>query len=875
MLKKYSEGIIMTTACIGNVVPVMFNQGRHDEAKAMLDAWHNIFGDRFYIEIQPLNIDLQRMANYNLIQYAIENDIKMVATTDVHYTLKEDHADHDILVRMGTGKTINSQDAMIYSNDYWIKSYDEMIESFETQSQSMAETFEEIFDHDAYMQVIEEALENTNAIADMVEDIKLGSDINLFPKIDIPIGMTAEGYLTSTCFQNLYKYKNTHPEIDLRVYERRLYEELRIINTKGFAPYILVVQDYIEWANAHGCPTGPGRGSGAGSLVLFMMGITRIIDPIKYGLLFFRFLTIDRTAPPDIDTDFEYNNRDRVVEYLQEKYGYDCVAHIGTYSELGVKSGLKDVGRVLEIDFGIINTITHKVDEWSDKPDLSFADLDRLKDSDRENEKRSWEEFSTLESQNPDLFRLARRFEGNPKNMGVHASGILITPMPINDLFPTRVKDGVTVTFYTGVQLEDLKAIKFDLLGLKTLTVIKETLNAIDENLSMNDLYDMVDIDDPDMFAMIQSKQTDGLFQIESNLFKGMVESIIPNSMNDIIVINSLGRPGPLSAGMDKAYADRKNGRAEAVEPLPGTWEVVSDTYGTICYQEQIMLISKIVAGFDDNQSDTYLRKAFAKKKKDKMIMCRQWFIYGKINDEAPEEYNEDDKNQPEYDPKGKHGPAIQGGIARGYTEEDLVAFWSNIEGFADYLFNKSHAACYSYITVLTGWLKKYYPAEFMAALMTMQDETEKIDNYTKVARAMGIEVTCPNINLSQHGFVAANHSLIVYGLNSVKGVGESSIPDIINNRPYASIEEVFQKIPRKSFNKRVAVALAKAGGFDTMEPNRYQVLNTIYDLRHDDDEERYISDAYDDQACIEFEKEILGTPVTHIPFWDDVIEGQ
>lgn len=353
---------------------------------------------------------------------------------------------------------------------------------------------------------------------------------------------------------------------------------------------------------------------------------------------------------------------------------------------MGVKSGLKDVGRVLEIEYGVMNEITKKVDEWSDKPDLSFEDLDKLKDSDRETERKAWEEFNNYETQYPELFRLARRFAGTPRNYGVHASGILITPDPVNNLFPTRIKDGVTVTLYTGVQLEDLKAIKFDILGLKTLSVIKETLNAIDKSLTMDDLYKMVDINDKEMFAMIQQKQTDGLFQIESPLFKGMVESIVPNTMNDIIVITSLGRPGPLSAGMDKAYAERKHGRQEAVEPLPGTWAVVADTYGTICYQEQIMIISKIVAGFDDNQSDSYLRKAFAKKKKDKMAQCRQWFIYGKINAEAPEGYNADNKNQPDYDPKGKCGPAIKGGILNGYTEKQLVDFWANIEGFADYL---------------------------------------------------------------------------------------------------------------------------------------------------------------------------------------------
>lgn len=870
MLERYNEGIIMTTACIGNVVPSLINDGKYEEAEAQLDKWHRIFGDRLYVEIQPLDLDLQHLANVTLIGWAKEKGIKIIATTDVHYTLKEDHDDHDTLLCIGIGKNKCDCDRMKYSNDYWIKSYSEMIEYFTTQGESMQLAFGGAFNMDDYMAVVEEALEETNHVADRIESIQLGSSVNLFPKVEIPYAaMTAEAYLNMKCFRNLYKYKKKNPEIDLRLYEKRLSDELHVINTKGFAPYILTVEDYIAWANANGCPTGPGRGSGAGSLVLFLLDITKIIDPIKYGLLFFRFLTMDRSAPPDIDTDFEYYNRDRVIQYLQEKYGHECVSHIGTYSEMGVKSGLKDVGRVLSIDFNVMNEITKKVETWLDKPDLEFKDLDKLKESDRDYEKQAWAEFNSYEQKYPELFRLARKFEGTPRQPGVHASGILITPMAINELFPTRYKDGTTITMYTGVQLEKLKAIKFDILGLKTLSVIKNTLEAIDESLTMDDLYEMVEIDDHDMFQMIQGKNTDGLFQIESGLFKGMIEAIVPNSMNDIIVITSLGRPGPLQAGMDKMYASRKHGEEEASEPLPGTWSIVEDTHGTICYQEQIMLISKVVAGYDDNQSDSYLRKAFAKKKKDMMAQCRQWFIYGKVNGPAPEGHDPSNMNQPEYDPSGKHGPAIDGGIKRGYSEKQLSDFWANIEGFADYLFNKSHAACYSYITVLTGWLKKYHAAKFMAALMSIQDKEEKIDAYTKVARSMGISVKAPDINLSGEFFTAIGDE-ILYGIGSVKGVGASSVPEILSLRPFDSIEDLMGRINKRSFNKRVAVALAKAGAFDAMNPNRHEVLNTFYEIRNDNDE-RLPSDEFTPEVCIEFEKATLGTPVTHIPWWDDV----
>jgi DNA polymerase-3 subunit alpha len=876
MLEKYNEGLIMTTACIGGIVPSLINDGKYQEASDQLDNWKRIFGDRFYIEIQPLNIEEQRLANLQMVSMANEKRIKIVATTDVHYTLKSDHDDHDTLLCIGTGKLKSEEDRMRYSNDFWIKSYDEMIETFDAQSDSMQEEYgSDIFDKNEYMQIIRDALANTNVIASMTEDIKLGSDIDLFPDIKIPFGMTAEKWLTLKCFQGLYKYKKKHPEIKLRLYEKRLNDELHVINTKGFAPYILVVQDYIEWANSHGCPTGPGRGSGAGSLVLFMLGITKVIDPIKYNLLFFRFLTMDRTAPPDIDTDFEYYNRDRVITYLEEKYGKECVAHIGTYSEEGVKSGLKDVGRVLGIDFGVMNTITKKVDEWLDMPSLKFKHLDALKDSSREFDRKAWEEFHQYELDYPELFRLARAFEGTKRNTGVHASGVLVTPMSVNELFPTRkAKDGTTVTLYTGVQLEELKAIKFDILGLKTLSVIKNTLTAIDESLTMDDLYEMVDVDDPQIFEVIQNKETEGLFQIESNLFKGMIEEIIPTGMNDIVVINALGRPGPLKAGMPKSYALRKNGKEEAVEPLRDTWEFVSDTYGTIAYQEQIMLIAKRVAGYDDNQADSHLRKAFAKKKKDKMALCRQWFIYGKRNEAAPEGYNAEDCNQPMYDAKGKYGPAIQGGIANGYEEQILVDFWTNIEGFADYLFNKSHAACYAYICMLTGWLKTYYPAKFLAALLSTQKEQEKIDTYIKVARNMSIHVMAPNINLSERDFAEVDGN-ILYGLGSIKGVGEASIDPIIDNRPYTSVEDAIEKIEKKAFKKNVGEAIISAGGFDWLNPNRFELVNIFHTVRKDKKEEILDIDQYDEQMCIEMEKHFLGSPVTYVPWWDQVQAGE
>ncbi|MCY8890530.1 DNA polymerase III subunit alpha [Bacillus spizizenii] len=877
MLRNLNEGIIMTSACIGSPVNRMFVQGKDEEAYKILNEWHSIFGDRFFAEIQPLDLDKQWIANVKLIKWARENNVRIVSTNDVHYTRKEDHDDHDTLLCIGIGRYKDETDRMTYSNDYWIKDYDEMLESFARQISSMTENDfpgKEYFDPEEYMRIAIEGLENTNYVASLCEEIRLGSDKPLFPKLEIPNGATPEQWLTTKCYQNLYKYKKSNPEIDLRIYEARLHEELSIINPKGFAPYMLIVEEYIVWANQNDCPTGPGRGSAAGSLVLFLLGITKMIDPIKYNLLFFRFLTADRTSPPDVDTDFDYDNRYKVIEHLEDLYGHANVSHIGTYTVMGVKSSLKDVGRVLRIDFSIMNEITKKMDEILDKPSVKFKHFDKLKDSEDMSDRAKWQEFNKLENEHAEIFRLARRFEGTPRNVGIHASGILVTPMPVNEIVPTRkAKDGTTVTLFTGVQLEDLNFIKFDILGLKTISVIKNCLRHINEELSFESLYEGMDPDDNQVYEMVRRKETDGLFQIESNLFKGMIEDIKPDSLNDIIVINALGRPGPLSAGMPQSYAKRKHGEEEAVEPLRNTWDIVENTLGTIAYQEQLMLISQRVAGFNGNQADSYLRKGTAKKDKKKMALCKQWFVYGKINAAAPAGYDEDNKDQVMYDPEGKHGAPITGGINNGYDKDVLLRFWNDIEGYADYLFNLSHSACYSYITAITAHLKKYYPVQFMTALLTAEDKEEKVEKYIQVSENMGISVRVPDINLSGVDFTPMDNA-ILFGLGSVKGVGETSLPDIIANRPYVSIANAIERIPKKSFNKRVGLALIKSGAFDFYVENRYKGMNEFYDARKDKDD-RYDTEEYNEIICGELEKSVLGAPITYKPWWDQIEPGE
>ena len=461
MIKKYNEGLICTTACVGSYPAQMINQDRFQEAEEYIDEMKNIFGDRFYLEVQPLNDLEQIKTNITYIEWSKKKSINLIATNDVHYANKEDYDNHDTLICMSTGKLKSDIDRMHYSHDFWLRSRQEMQEAFVKQAYNIFNIDDALFEneeYDEYIKAIKQAMDNTVLIADLVEDnIKLGSDTDLFTEQTIPGSLTDKEYLTLLAYKGLYKYLKKHPECNRQQYEARLDYELNIINKKGYAPYMLTVYEYVNWCREQDIPVGPGRGSAAGSLCLFSIGITQNIDPIKYKLLFSRFLTEDRTSPPDVDTDFSYYGRDRLIKHLEDKYGAEKVCHIGTYTELGVKSGIKDVARVLDIPFAISNKITKELDSILADPGVKFKDFEALAEEDE----TAYNKFKALTDEYPELFRLAKVFEGIPKNMGVHASGVLVTPVPVNDLFPTRYdhKKGVKITLYTGPQLEALKAI--------------------------------------------------------------------------------------------------------------------------------------------------------------------------------------------------------------------------------------------------------------------------------------------------------------------------------------------------------------------------------------------------------------------------------
>lgn len=572
-----------------------------------------------------------------------------------------------------------------------------------------------------------------------------------------------------------------------------------------------------------------------------------------------------------MDSDFSYFGRDKVIQHIKDLYGSDNVAHIGTYTQQGVKSGLKDVGRALNINFKVMNNLSRSIDEMEDAvpPQPKFKDYDNLKNGNVQ-EKQLWNKWNKLEQENKELFRLARNFEGLKRNFGVHASGILAMPCKVTDYFPTRKDDhGVTITLFTGTQCEELGTAKLDILGLKTLSIIEKTLKHLNKDVDW--LYKTFDVEDKKMYKILAQAKTDCVFQLESDMFKSMLKNMKPTSFDDISVATSIGRPGPLSAGLDKQYIACKNGKSTIEYPIHGIENILDNTYGIIAYQEQLMQIAKQVSGFDDNQADSIVRKIIAKKKASMFPMMIRCHIYGKKNIEGPDGW-EQDNNAPWYDPKGKYGPEIRGAITNGYTANEMNYYFDYISGFSSYAFNKSHAVAYSFMSMLTTWLKIYYPVQFYSAFLSMQT-VEDLLRYIPMIRKEGIDVKVPEINSSDIDFTPNGNS-ILFGLGSIKGVGDSSIPEIVNNRPYSSLEDIFSKVPKKAFNKRVGEALIKSGALDLFNTNRYELLNEFHSIRKDKIEELNIGQC-NDEAIMEMEMETINCPVTKTPEWYSLDNGE
>lgn len=538
LLEKYHEGLISLTACIASYSSRKICSGEEKAAVKYLDFMKDLFGVDFFLEIQPLTDEDDRQIQTNLfyLNYAVDNNLPIIATNDVHWVRREDYTAHEILTCIGTGFKMSDKNRMKYDPVFWLKSEEEMLEAFNLQM-NVAIDKDYLLETEApiYQEAYIGAINNTGYIADLIDpNIRLGSDKLLFPSVELN-NQTPEEALIEKAQAGLQTYLKQYPNLDKEIYEKRLQHELVVINKKGFAPYFLTIEEMISWCYDNDIAVGPGRGSAAGSLVLFCLGITKCIDPIRDELIFERFLSEDRVAMPDVDTDYSWLNRDKVIQHLEDMYGRQCVAHIGTVTALKVKSAIKDVCRVLGVDFKTSLQISKIIDSLETDPNLSFKMIDSWK----EEAPDKWQQIQELEGKYPEIFKYARLFEGIPRQMGVHASGILVMPMSVSDMFPVRYIDGTAVTLWTGTQVDEYMALKLDVLGLKSMDIIQETLTTV--GLSLKDFYNDFNREDPNIYKMINNKKTEAVFQIESDLMKGLVEEIKPTSFKDLAAMIAIG----------------------------------------------------------------------------------------------------------------------------------------------------------------------------------------------------------------------------------------------------------------------------------------------------------------------------------------------
>lgn len=772
VLREYGKGLIGLSACLAGRLPYLLLSDMQDEAEKYARAMAECL-DEFYLEIQPNSIPAQAVVNKMLVDWAAKYSLPLVATCDSHYILKEDHEYHDLLLCIQTHKTVQDEDRMRFSNDFWIKSEEEVKDGF------------------AYLgdRAVEEAVANTVKIAEACR-VNYTFGQYYFPVLDLN-DMTPEEHLRRETKRNLFKYA-LETGVDMAQYQERLNYELDLICRSGFAPYFLIVQDYIRWAKENGIAVGPGRGSAAGSLVTYLLGITDL-DPIEFGLMFERFLSPERVEMPDIDTDFCYENRGRVLEYIRQRYGADRVAHICTYGTMGLKTAIRDVARALGYPYQVGDRLSKAV------PDDAQTITEAIANS---------YPLQQMANDYPDVVRFVEKLQDTPRHVGTHASGIVISPGPMEEFVPLFVdKDGQLVTMFEMNTLAELGLIKMDVLGLKTLTIIERALQMIGEPIDLN----RIPLDDQDVFRLFQTAETDGVFQLESDMFKRILTEMRPTSFEDVVALVALGRPGPLGSGMVDQYIDRKHGKSRIEYMHPDLEEILAPTYGVIVYQEQVMAIARKMAGYTLGQADS-LRKAMGKKKPELMALHRQWFIDGT---------EVDDKGKPMKHP-------IPGAVKMGYDRELAEEVFDLMAKFAEYGFNLAHSTCYGYIAYQTAWLKAHYPLEFMTALMSMEAESNNKDDlayYIRQAERMGIKVLLPDINRSGVGFTVDNGAARM-GLACIDGVGENMVRTLIEGQPYESFDDL---IARVSPNKKVVVNLIKAGACDCFEKDRHKLINYYF----------------------------------------------
>ena len=834
LLRTYHKGIIALSACLAGEVPRYLTKGMYEEAKDRALEYQEIFGKgNYFLELQDHGIPDQQLVNQQLMKLSQETGIELVATNDVHYTYADDAKAHDILLCIQTGKKLSDENRMRYEGgQYYVKSEEEMAALFPYARQ---------------------ALENTQKIADRCS-VEIEFGVTKLPKYDVPEGYTSWEYLQKLCYEGLdQRYRTPSQEL-----KDRLAYELDTIRHMGYVDYFLIVWDFIKYAKDHGIAVGPGRGSAAGSIVSYCLGITTI-DPIHYQLLFERFLNPERVSMPDIDVDFCYERRQEVIDYVTRKYGKDCVAQIVTFGTLAARGVIRDVGRVMDLPYAYVDSIAKMIPQelgiTIDKALQMNPELRKLYESDE-----------TVTH----LIDMAKRLEGLPRHCSMHAAGVVICQKPVEEYVPlSRAADGTITTQFIMTTLEELGLLKMDFLGLRTLTVIQNAVQLARKK--QPDLQiDKIDYDDKAVLDYIGTGKTEGIFQLESGGMKNFMKELQPHSLEDVIAGISLYRPGPMD--FIPQYIRGKNDRSSITYDCPQLEPILAPTYGCIVYQEQVMQIVRDLAGYTLGRSDL-LRRAMSKKKAAVMEKERKTFVYG---DEET---------------------GVPGCIKNGIDEQTANKIYDEMIDFAKYAFNKSHAAAYAVVSYQTAWLKYYYPVEYMAALMTsVIDNPTKVAEYIYVCRQMGIRILPPDINKGEADF-SVDGGDIRYGLAAIKSIGRPVIRAIVNDRKelgeFRNLEDFITRISsRELMNKRLVENLIKAGALDVLGGTRKQFMSiyiqivdhmqqekknsmvgqmSLFDVVSEEQKEEFqirMPDVgeYTKENLLGFEKEVLGVYVSGHP---------
>ena len=837
VLEQFHEGIIALSACLAGEIPSLIRKGQYEEAKKTALKYRDLFGeDSFYLELQDHGLSEQRDVNNSLLRMSKETGIPLVVTNDIHYIYDTDAQAHDILLCIQTGKKLADENRMRYEGgQYFCKSEEEMKRLFP---------------------YAREAIENTHKIADMC-NVEIVFGEQKVPKFDVPGGGDAFLYLKQLCEEGIVKrYENPGKEL----YDR-LYYELNTIKNMGYVDYFLIVWDFIHYARQHDIAVGPGRGSAAGSLVSYCLTITNI-DPIRYNLLFERFLNPERVSMPDIDIDFCFERRQEVIDYVVEKYGKEKVVQIITFGTMAAKAVLRDVGRVMDIPYAQVDAVAKMV------PNDLHITLDKALSMNPDLRK-----VYETDDQMHHMIDMAKRLEGLPRHSSMHAAGVVIGQEAIDEYVPlSRGSDDAITTQFTMTTIEELGLLKMDFLGLRTLTVIQDAVHLIEKDTGKVIEIEKINYNDKNVYEMLSQAKTEGVFQLESAGMKSFMRELQPESLEDVIAGISLYRPGPMD--FIPKYIKGKNDKASIRYDCPELEKILAPTYGCIVYKEQVMQIVMELAGYTLGRSDL-VRRAMSKKKADVMLKERQNFVYG----------NEEE--------------GIDGCIKRGIPEHVANHIYDEMIDFAKYAFNKSHAAAYAVVAYQTAYLKYYYPVEYMAALLTsVLNNPHKIIEYIYTCRQMGIEILPPSVNEGESGF-SVSGGKIRYGLSAIKSLGKPVIESIVTERrahgPYKSLMDLAERLTSKEMNKRTLENLIKSGALDEFGYTRKQqmqayagILNEANRQRKEamtgqmslmdfleEDEKKEFEVKYPDvgeyskEELLAFEKEVLGVYISGHPLED------